>query len=114
MEVTTFKITKNIRVVEDYLIKQMGMTKKSFHKKAYDDFINSDWKIDKDLLIKDKNNPNYIVRSISEQTHLTSAQKETLKKIAIDNNISMSAVLFQALSDFCLKNADMFPSDMYI
>ena len=103
---TTFRITSAMHEVEDYIVQELGMTKAAFHRKAYEAFLAGNQEIDPSLYITKYTDKNYIKRSYVEQTALSDELKEQLKEVADQKGVLFSAVLFQALYDYCLAESE--------
>ena len=75
MGYTCFRITRAVRTLEDALLKETMLTKKAFHKKAFDDFLRGERIIDSDLKVTKRTADGYIKRSVVFMSN---------KEIAID------------------------------
>ena len=111
---TTFRTTYNLRTVENLILKELGMTKKAFQKRALDDYIQGGHGIDPDFLIKDKSNPSFVVRRHKEQVYMTASQKKALEEIAKEHDTYYTNVVFQAINDYCLKRASLLPPELMV
>ena len=112
MGYTCFRITRAVRTLEDALLKETMLTKKAFHKKAFDDFLRGERIIDSDLKVTKRTADGYIKRSVVEQTFLSEEQEIEFKRIADENGVYYTAVMFQALWDYCVKEAELLPEEL--
>ena len=59
-------------------------------------------KIEDSLKIKERKNPYYVKKSVREQIYLDQSQRFYLQKIADENHVGITIVLFQALITYCV------------
>lgn len=109
---TTIRLTKGMRYIENALIKETGMNKKGFHRKAYESYIAGDHTIDDQLKITKRKDPDYISKSVTEQTFIDDDIKLEMKKIAREQGVKYSTVLCQAITNYCIELSPMLPDGM--
>lgn len=101
-KLTSFKMTTSCKKFQDELIKETGIKKNAFQKKAIDYFLASNHEIKEELKITNFKDECYISKQAKEQIILNSDQRAKLEKIAIQNDVGITTVLFQCMVDFCL------------
>lgn len=79
----------------------MGITKTAFTEKAIQIFLDGDRKIQPELLITEKTNPNYISRDVLANARIREDHYEAVVEIANEYHCSYAIILYQALKNFC-------------
>lgn len=98
---TTSNITEAAFVLESILIEAMDIPRATFHRRAIDYFLEKVRVVHPYLLIKDRKDPNYVVKKKNEQFYLDDERREKLLACAEENGCGISVVLFQALMSYC-------------
>lgn len=101
MNKTSFRITNATQVLEKILVLKMDVPRNTFHRRAIDYFIESGERVHPHLLIKTRNDPNYVKKDKMEQIYLDDDRKAALERIAEKNGCGITIVLFQALMSYC-------------
>lgn len=109
---TSFKITVSVRYLETEILNETGLPQTVFHRKAIDDFLKGDGKIDEELKITKRTDPQYVKKSYTEQIYLDEVREKKLEAVAEKENTKKTVVLFQALLNFCLKNAHLIDENI--
>lgn len=106
-KLTCFNITETAKIMEEEVIKKLDITKKSFHRRMIDNYLDSNMEIDERLLISSRSgNPDYVIRNAKEQIYLDPEREKKVKKVMEElskktgKNVSMAAVLFQAMINY--------------
>ncbi len=61
------------------------------------------------LKIKERNDPLYVKKTTREAVYLELSHAEALQKAAERNGCGITVVMFQALHDYCIKQAETLP-----
>ena len=102
-QLTSYYVTSAYHQDAEQLRIETGLTKTSFQRKAIDYYLlHGDGKIEDSLKIKERKNPYYVKKSVREQIYLDQSQRFYLQKIADENHVGITIVLFQALITYCV------------
>lgn len=110
MKKTTFNVTKSALELENLLIKKMDIPRTNFHRRMIDYYLEFDRTVNPYLLIKKRNDPNYVRKDAVEQIYLDEEREKVLTEIAESYSVEgakcgINIVLFQALLSYCVVQA---------
>lgn len=119
MKKTTFNVTVAALELENLLIEKMDISRASFHRRMIDYYLKYDRTINPNLLIKKRNNPNYVKKDTVEQIYLDENREKALAKIAEkystkDSRCGIGTVLFQALLSYCVVQSSIVFGEGFI
>lgn len=98
---TTYMITKTVQKIEELILRTTGLPRTVLHKKAIDFFFEKEEpRISPRLLIKDKNNPEYVMKDTIEPVYIEPADRERMKEVAKKFHTTMSVVFLEALMEY--------------
>lgn len=102
-----YTITTALKYLQDEVLKITGYTKTMYQYKAIEFFLNGDRQIDERLKITAKTNPMYVKRDTRDQIYLDPVQHIEIKKVAEDQGVKISVVLFQAVLNYTCIQANL-------
>lgn len=98
---TTVAITHSTKILQDEILKHMDIPKTVFHQRAIKHFLEHNIPVHPWLLIKDRDDLNYVNKNDSEQMYIEVELAEQLKEISNAYNCGWTTVVFQALMIYC-------------
>ena len=98
---TTVAITHSTKILQDEILKHMDIPKTVFHQRAIKYFLEHNSPVHPWLLIKDRDDLNYVNKNDSEQMYIEVELAEQLKEISNAYNCGWTTVVFQALMIYC-------------
>lgn len=111
-KLTSFKITKSLQEAEKKVLEISGLKRKTYHIQALEKYFQNEHpQIEKRLLIKDKNDPKYVVRGVIEPVYLSEAEREKLESIARKYDTSIGTVFLQALLEYTVLSLTVYGID---
>ena len=94
---TTVAITHSTKILQDEILKHMDIPKTVFHQRAIKHFLEHNIPVHPWLLIKDRDDLNYVNKNDSEQMYIEVELAEQMKEISDEYNCGWTTVVFQAL-----------------
>lgn len=94
-------ISKEVNEVAEYLIRREEISKVVFVRRAIRSFMDSEQVIEPRVKITRRTDPDYIKREILFVTYMEEEQKQQLKRVAADQNCTLSQVFFQVILNYC-------------
>lgn len=101
-KLTSFKMTTSCKKFQDALIKESGIKKNVFQKRAIDYFISTGGDIKDELKVTNYKDEKYICKQAKEQVYLDDNRRSSLELIAHNNEVGITTVLFQAMLNYCM------------
>lgn len=99
--------TASLKFLQDEVLKLTGYTKTMYQYKAIQYFLDGDRKIDDRLKITATTDPLYVKRDTREQIYLDPVQHVEIKKVAAEEGVKISVVLFQAMLNYTCIQANI-------
>lgn len=113
MKKTSFKITRNIKYIEEQILKRTGLSLAAFHRKAIDDFINEKGYVEDRFKIRKTTHPDYVAKDFLENIYIDEEREQLLLKIAEREQCGITIILFQAVYDLCVKWGNLLDEDIF-
>lgn len=106
MKKTTFNVTRSALEFEQMILNNMDIPRTTFHRRMIDYYLKYDRKVNPNLLLRERSNPDYVRKDAVEQLYLDEKREKELLVVAAENsNCGISVVLFQALLTYCVVQA---------
>ena len=105
---TTFSVTSKLLEMENKILKETGLSRAAYHRKAIQKYLDQECPgINERLLIRQKSNPDYVRRPVVEPVYLSEEHREALKKIAKDYKTSIGTVFLEAMLEYTVLQAEL-------
>lgn len=98
---TTVSITHSTKILQNEILKHMDIPKTVFHQRAIKYFLDQNLPVHPWLLVKDRDDLNYVNKNDSEQMYIEEELVKQLKEISDEYNCGWTTVVFQALMTYC-------------
>lgn len=108
---TSIKITTTVAYMQKEILKQSGLSRAVFHRKAIDHFLKSDMIIDTQLRITKTTDPGYVRKPILEHVYLDAERREKLEAASVVTGVGITTLIFQAIMDYCMEMAEWLPEE---
>lgn len=106
VKLTSFKVTATAKRMEEEIVRQLDISKASFHRRMIDYYLGSNPNVDDRLLIRNHSCSDYIIKSEKEQIYLDQEREEKLRELAKKltqekkQDVTITILLFQALVSY--------------
>lgn len=105
---TTFSITSKLLDMENKILKETGLSRAAYHRKAVQKYLDQEHPgINPRLLIRQKSNPEYVRKNVVEPVYLSEEHRDALEKIAMNYNTSIGTVFLEAMLEYTVLQAEL-------